>query len=106
MRNRKQETESFTKQAILWLLCICAGMYIIMLCIPGCREFNSEVQEGLHADPRTPSRMVNWNTHMDTTLRNRLDAVMDSMQMDCGSDKNTEWHGREGQSEYGEYESR
>ena len=40
-----------------------------------------------------------WNHYMDSILTNRLDAVMDSMNMDCG-----EYHGKEGQSEYGEYE--
>ena len=42
-----------------------------------------------------------WNHYMDSILTNRLDAVMDSMNMDCGS----EYHGKEGQSEYGEYDS-
>ena len=37
---------------------------------------------------------------MDSILTDRLDAVMDSINMDCGS----EYHGREGESEYGEYE--
>jgi hypothetical protein len=41
-----------------------------------------------------------WNQHMDSVLKDRLDMVMDSMNMDCGS----EYHGREGESEYGEYE--
>ena len=42
-----------------------------------------------------------WNHYMDSILTDRLDAVMDSMNMDCGS----EYHGKEGQSEYGEYDS-
>ena len=41
-----------------------------------------------------------WNQHVDSVLKDRLDMVMDSMNMDCGG----EWHGREGESEYGEYE--
>ena len=41
-----------------------------------------------------------WNHYMDSILTDRLDAVMDSMNMDCGS----EYHGKEGESEYGEYE--
>ena len=47
-----------------------------------------------------------WNHFMDSVLNDRLDTVldsldniMDSMDMDCG-----EYHGREGESEYGEYE--
>lgn len=91
MKNRKETKVIIeTKQAILWLLCISAGMYIIGLCMPGCEEFNREVQEGLETDPRTPSRMMNWDTYMD------------SVDMRCGG----EWHGREGESQYGEYESR
>jgi hypothetical protein len=42
-----------------------------------------------------------WNSYMDSILTDRLDNVMDSMNMDCGS----EYHGREGESEYGEYDS-
>ena len=42
-----------------------------------------------------------WNSYMDSILTDRLDAVMDSMNMDCGG----EYHGREGESEYGEYDS-
>ncbi len=46
---------------------------------------------------------ANFNTHyrssdIDTT---QPDAVMDSVDMDCGG---SEWHGKEGTSEYGEYE--
>jgi hypothetical protein len=42
-----------------------------------------------------------WNSYMDSILTDRLDNVMDSMNMDCGG----EYHGREGESEYGEYDS-
>ena len=41
-----------------------------------------------------------WNHYMDSILTDRLDNIMDSMNMDCGS----EYHGKEGESEYGEYE--
>ena len=50
------------------------------------------------------ANLVSGNQHkkkVDTNIEPyKPDAVMDSMNMDCGE----EYHGREGQSEYGKYQ--
>ena len=45
---------------------------------------------------------ANYNTHCTQHSQPvNPDNVMDSVDMDCGG---SEWHGKEGTSEYGEYE--
>ena len=45
--------------------------------------------------------IVATGCHNNCTHKTHVDNVMDSVEMDCGG----EYHGKEGKSEYGEYDS-
>jgi hypothetical protein len=87
------------KQLMNWIyiaMTISAIGFIVYANYQSSNQHKKKVEENI--EPISQPAEV-WNHYMDSILTDRLDAVMDSMNMDCG-----EYHGREGESEYGEYE--
>ena len=84
MNKQQKQTEKHTLKAMaivmLWFIILWTLMSII-----GCHNHNNCAHEDVYI-PR------------DTIIHK--DNVMDSIEMDCGG----EYHGKEGKSEYGEYE--
>ena len=87
------------KQAMNWIyiaMTISAIGFIVYANYQSSNQHKKKVEENIEPISQPVDE---WNHYMDSILTDRLDAVMDSMNMDCG-----EYHGREGESEYGEYE--
>ena len=89
--NRKKKTEKIAAEA---LLIIILAITVLLIVATGCNSKDT------HKDaPTLNYQYTEWESYIDSTLNSRLDAVMDSMNMECGG----EYHGKEGKSEYGEY---
>ena len=78
--NRKKKTEKIAIKSLLIVILIIVSLLIVAT---GCHN------KCTHKDVYVPR---------DTIIHK--DNVMDSIEMDCGG----EYHGKEGKSEYGEYE--
>jgi hypothetical protein len=88
------------KQAMNWIyiaMTISAIGFIVYANYMSGNQHKKKVEENIEPISQPVDE---WNSHIDSVLYDRLDNIMDSMNMDCGG----EYHGREGESEYGEYE--
>jgi hypothetical protein len=87
------------KQAMNWIyiaMTISAIGFIVYANYMSGNQHKKKVEENIEPISQPVDE---WNSHIDSVLYDRLDNIMDSMNMDCG-----EYHGKEGESEYGEYE--
>ena len=88
--NRKKKTEEIAKEALLIIIFIITTLLIVAT---GCH--NKCTHKDVYV-PRDTTMHENENV-----LYWEWDSVMDSVDMGCGG----EYHGKEGKSEYGEYDS-
>lgn len=92
-------------KSIVWFIvtwCMfCMGFLLLTIIVLSVWR-GDKIEEPMGPDHNwvVPTAEEEWNEHIDSVLKSRLDNVVDSVNMNCGG----EYHGKEGKSEYGEYE--
>ena len=82
--NRKKKTEKIAAEA---LLIIILTITVLLIVATGCHSSSKCTHENVDVPKNTLTK--EWNNHVDSILKNKI---------------KQEYHGKEGKSEYGEYE--